>query len=592
MDKNKLLDSIRNMENKHQTKSYFSFSNTKSLVINLSEETFSDFEIPQSILLEYLGGKGLALRLWAEFVQEDVDNENSYEADNPVVFANPFMINSGKPELNFYTVVYRSPVTGGIMSGMSSTSFGECLDHLGYKALILIGRLRRQTVVKISNKGVSFSVSELYVGKNVNETDELLNGRKDYTSLTIGTAGENKIQFASLICEKQFIGRGGLGYIFGLKNIKSLLIQRGKEVHVPADSEGFYNSTKKIQQKLAKSNWTQMSLIQDGTRKGWIPVANFTRRMDPRNFHLQGDELHRKYEAKKTNIFESYADCRYVSSSGELFPGYATTVMLGPNLDCFDMECIIEREKACLDQGIDSVSVGNIIGWFGFSEGFSKAYPFDISSNSEVLELIENISSRTGIGKVLSLGVKKAATEFGNEETALHTNGLECGPFDFRGNWAQSLLELTNNDMFLPSSYSLSVNPEEIADNVIIEENIMFALNCIGFSSLYSMPFFEEYKTLKTRFFKKRLLKKDLIFLSMVFSSYSGIEIEPFEITEIGRRCWHLKNLINKALGFNMKEVNINDFFQVEFQSSFKQKAAVPWHKIKFAYLKKRLADE
>lgn len=585
MEKEILLNSIQNLEKTYPRKNDYVFSNSNALILNLSEEKFQQYEIPQSFLIEYLGGKGLALRLWAEFAGENVDKEDSYEADNPIVFANPAMINSGMKETNFFSIVFRSPITKGIISCMSSVSFGQSLDALGYKALILIGRLRRQTVIKIGKDGVSFRVSERYVGKNVSETESLLELDEKYTSLTIGTAGELKIPFSSVVSEGQSIDRGGLGYVFGLKNVKSIIIQKNEEIHQPGDFDGFHNFSKKFHHKLEKSRWSQLDLLKEGSRKGWIPVGNFSRRVDPRIFHLTGDEVCRKYSARKTTIFEYYSDCRHISKDSKLFPGYSTIAMLGANLNCFDMEDIIKREKACLDIGIDPVSTGNILGWFSTLQ--------NLGDNKSVLNLIENIGSKSGIGAVLSKGVREAAKELGNQQKAYHTSGLECGPFDFRGNWAQSLLELTNSFLLLPDYMSKNKTPKNISNSVVDEENLILGMNNIGFSSMFLIPFFEEHDNFFTKLFgkvqKKLITIKKLSYIAIAFSSYSGIDLCVEEILDIGKNSWNLLNKINQALGINIYDIDIPNFFLINPNSSHKQKITVPWHKLKYSYLNKRV---
>ena len=69
----------------------------KALVLDLSEESHFEWTIPESICDSYVSGPALGARLWAEFAGSDVEEESTYESNNPIVVTASALSNSGMP---------------------------------------------------------------------------------------------------------------------------------------------------------------------------------------------------------------------------------------------------------------------------------------------------------------------------------------------------------------------------------------------------------------------------------------------------------------------------------------------------------------
>ncbi len=57
----------------------------RALVLDLSDETSFDWEVPEKYTDCYISGPALGARLWAEFAGADVEESPTYESNNPVV---------------------------------------------------------------------------------------------------------------------------------------------------------------------------------------------------------------------------------------------------------------------------------------------------------------------------------------------------------------------------------------------------------------------------------------------------------------------------------------------------------------------------
>ena len=164
--------------------------NLKALVLDLGEETHYEWVIPEQILDSYISGPALGARLWAEFAGSDVEEESTYESNNPIVITASALTNSGIAGCESVSITFRSPVTGRLAFNVVSNSVGMRLDALGYCALVVIGRLRRPTVIDVRKSGVTYNVSEIFIGYTVSQIENLVGVGPMTTALSIGPAGE------------------------------------------------------------------------------------------------------------------------------------------------------------------------------------------------------------------------------------------------------------------------------------------------------------------------------------------------------------------------------------------------------------------
>ena len=273
----------------------------KALILDLSEEAHYEWTIPESFRDSYVSGPALGARLWAEFAGSDVEDESTYESNNPIVITASALSNSGMPGCESVSIAFRSPVTGRLCFNVVSDTVGMRLDALGYAALVIIGRLRRPTIVDIRKSGVTYNVTELFIGYTVSQVESLVGVGPLTTALSIGPAGEQKVPFAAVVCEGMSTGRGGLGCVFGFKNIKALCItgfstefrRQGNEDEIRKANAALLQIMDESEycRKLRRGGST--ALINRASKNGWAPVFNFGRRTDPRLFHLGGEETSR-----------------------------------------------------------------------------------------------------------------------------------------------------------------------------------------------------------------------------------------------------------------------------------------------------------
>ncbi|HHX74875.1 MAG TPA: aldehyde ferredoxin oxidoreductase, partial [Firmicutes bacterium] len=100
----------------------------------------------------------------------------------------------------------------------------------------------------------------------------------------------------------------------------------------------------------------------------------------------------------------------YHDSNGNYVTGgleYETTVMMGPNLDIYDMDFLAKVDYVLDDLGIDSIEMGNAIAMC--MEGGKIAW----GDQDAVLALLEEIARGTEFGKILAQGTERVGKYLG-----------------------------------------------------------------------------------------------------------------------------------------------------------------------------------
>ncbi len=603
MDKKRLDSCMAESDKLFSSGKDLGFKGQAALVYNLLTGESSTFAIPSLWFDSYISGPALAARLWAEFCGPGAEDKGLFEMDNPVVITAGAVSGKGVPSSELTSFAYRSPQDGRLSINSVSSFFGSRLLRRGYSALIITNRARRQSVLHINSDGLKLEVTERYSMMSISETEKALFLSSDCSSVIIGPAGEKSVVYATAVSDKHFCGRGGLGYVLGLKNLKAVVVNA--PVQEKRDTERFRDLNEVVENTRKSST---IDFVRCANRYGWAPVNNFSLRTDPRLFFLSLDEMVRRL------------------GSFEDLPPYNAILMLGSNCGCFDPLTVVDRCNKALEMGFDPVSLGNILGWAREAQKrgvvlFSK--DMDFSDNGDFFSIISQIIYGTGFGFHARYGLKEVSNFYEATEYAYEDDGLETGPADLRGSYYQALSQ-ARRSWFVPYPAFLPLlTKTETASVFEFFESLSMGLECFGLSSyliychLINSGKFKIQKLLtKTRVapsaeaavlsllstvegsedcvavkaMNLKGLKKKLILLK---AKIKGTPIGPVtqeDIIKAGVRCRYLIDRINEALGHN--GVNIPDYFKTDPQSNYRKESVVPFFSLLDEYNHRKALSE
>ena len=420
----------------------------KLLRINLKNKRYSVEEIPDSVLENTLGGKGLGTYLLLENNQKGVD---------PLSPENNFIISLGPvsgttiPGSSRYGIFTKSPLTGIFSESYSGGHAAEPMSRTGYDAFILEEASENPVYLEITEEEVVFHDAAHIWGKGTYDTEDIIKkevGASKVAVLTIGPAGENLIPFA--VVENDYwrsAGRTGVGAVLGSKKVKGLAFHgtRKREVANPELLEKF---VKKIRDK-GKADAGARVYRTLGTPM-LVSINNSVQAFPSRYWHLGTFDGSEELSAEKMNeqLKTSPKACaQCFMACGKLSkvqdgrhkglkiegPEYETIYAFGGLCMIHDLREIAYLNNICDEMGMDTITAGNLCAFAmeaSFMGKITEKIPY--GDPDAAADLLRDIVFRQGVGEVLSKGITYAAKAWDMEDVAIHVKGMEPAGYEPR----------------------------------------------------------------------------------------------------------------------------------------------------------------
>ncbi len=593
-------------------------SGRRYLFIDLSSESWEVRLFPLDQYRRYLGGEALAVSLWSSLVGDKV-KVDPLGADNPLCIVAGALTGTTTPCAGHVSIVARSPLTSLLGTASGATSFGYAMKKAGWDALVIAGSSRRPMVLRVGPSSVEFRTSERLIGLSSEETVDSLNLSSEERVLCIGPAGEKKIPFASIVSDGFCFDRGGLGAVLGSKRIKALVIQEGDFEIDPVNPRVMSEAIGVVEKAVCASDYAQrlrlegtLGLMDRAMADGFAPVENFSKRTDPRLFHLSGNECRRRFSIDAVDCAQCTMECRrtvQLPTGAMVLPDYETVAMLGGNLGNFDLALALQWFRQCVHFGLDPISTGNVLGWAMEAQrrgviGWASSLAF---GRTDTISLtIELIALRKGIGAQLSRGVRELSDAFGGTEFACHTQGLEMSAFDGRGAWGEALLMGLGEsfpsyaEIFYPRFFTKSLGARVAW--AIFHEDLVSSLRALGCCPHAAVPLIFEkprnaffgcamvsqlmvwFPSLMVKFFSPGLFGR-------LFLGLSGFELSDRELLAVGKRTVAMKRRLNVAMGIDSFPAVLPECFTLDPASNHPREEVVPYRRMYLRYLRLRAKD-
>ena len=140
-------------------------TNNKYLRINLSNQTWSSYPINYEDRKNYLGGKGLALKIFHDLLGHKMATLDPLGDDNVLIFAMGTILSSQAPCSARFEVYTKSPLTGLLFGSSCGGPFGEACKTSGWDGVIIEGKSTKPTVLKFGEESVEFIAADNIWGK-------------------------------------------------------------------------------------------------------------------------------------------------------------------------------------------------------------------------------------------------------------------------------------------------------------------------------------------------------------------------------------------------------------------------------------------
>ena len=428
--------------------------NGKILHIDLVRQT-TRVEVPDEKDYRIYAGGGM-LGTWL-LLRDTKPGNDALSPENQLIFASSVIAGQEAPGLARFSVVTKSPLSGGIAETRCEGSFGRHLKGSGYDAIVLHGRSAAPVALMMEGGHVTFRhAADIWGCDTTVATDRLLAlyGAEETRVAVIGPAGENLVRFASIVTDYAIQAmRMGAGAVMGSKNVKALVL---KGFNLPAlyDPEGVAAISRRFLEDMPKNSLAMWQKNAPGfsasadlsdSETAYIGVDNYRA-----NLKVEGSNYTR---ANYLKYYRGAMDCpgcpndciKRIDPAGETRKASGihqeVTGSMGPNLGNKNLEIMLESNVLCNLYGMDPVSLGFTISFAMecFAAGLLEAddangLDLRFGAEGDILALVRDIANRKGLGDVLAEGSLRASKKIGKGSAgfAMQVKGIEMVSFEPR----------------------------------------------------------------------------------------------------------------------------------------------------------------
>ncbi len=440
----------------------------KMLRVDLASGGWSVEAVPISDVELLVGGRGLAAACLYRELRPGVD---PLGPENKLILTAGVLSGTSAQGFSRWIAVTKSPLTGGFMRSVGGGDFGAFIRFAGYDLILIEGAAPRLSYLLIEPSGVKVMDGSGLAGLDTQATQQRLAERhgSGVRVACIGPAGEQLARFATITHGRRTAARGGVGTVMGSKLLKAVVLAGGPR---PATSRpDQFSELVRRQIAILKEHPRRKQMTELGTTAmtevscymGCFPVKNF------QGGGLPGVEglFAENYSKMKVGNFGCYScmtRCGQVhrvpggpfSGAFSEGPEYETIWSFGGQVGNVDPAAAVEADARCDLLGLDTISAGNAIGFacelterglLSASEGMVSHVEPRWGDNRAILDLVEAIAHRRGLGDLLAEGVRRAAQIIGGGTGyyAMHCKGLELPGYDPRAIKGYALSYATSN---------------------------------------------------------------------------------------------------------------------------------------------------
>lgn len=558
--------------------------NGKILRVDLSSGKIATEEFPENFYRQYFGGEGFTGYFLLKELSPGVD---PLGPGNKLIFAAGPLTGVPVGGCGRHSVGGKSPLTGAFGEAEAGGYWGTELKMAGFDAIIIEGKAEKPVYLFIRDGEAQLRDARHLWGKKALECQDAIReelGDPLIKVALIGPAGENLVRFANIMNDLDAAaGRTGMGAVMGSKNLKAVACRGHQRVSL-ADPP----AVKDIARWIRDNTPITLKGMRDFGTSRLVPTLNSSGGLPTRNFQLGSIEGADKIsgQAMKDTIlvnrracFACPVQCKrevkvdepYVVDPRYGGPEYETIAALGSNCDITDLKVIAKGGELANAYGLDSISCGVAISFAMecFENGLltstdTGGIDLRFGNESAMLQMVEQIALRRGLGDLLAEGVARAAKKIGSgaEEFAFHIKGQELPMHEPR--WKQGMgvgfsMSPTGADHchnIHDSAYTEMTPSLEMLNAVGILEPM--PLNDLSPAKIRLFKYYSEFIHLLNCsvccYFVMALGLVGFDRITQLVRSVTGWDTTFFELLKIGERAANLARVFNLREGFTAQD--------------------------------------
>jgi len=385
----------------------------KILQVNLTDSEIET--IPTNPYAEqYLGGRGIASRLYWETVPPEV---RAFDPENRLIFMTGTLVATGAQGASRLSIAGKSPMTlpESYCYGNMGGFFGAELKKAGFDGIIISGCAPRPVYLWINNHKVELRDASALWGKGAYRTGEMLQHAHgdNVRFVTTGVAGERLIRTAIAFASHQSTSTAGFGAVMGSKNLKAIAVRGTGKLSV-ADPDRL-KELNLYTVKICKRCTLAAPPIVMATGRGHIVEVIGKGRCYQcglecnRQLYRYGQRLE---GYRRCQSMEYYLPWKYSQEEEPIDTFFdAPTLANDYSIDTFELQSMVDWLYACYKTG-------------SLTEEETGLPLSKIGTRAFLENLLHSIAYREGFGDILAEGLVRAGEKVSEKARALFSKNI------------------------------------------------------------------------------------------------------------------------------------------------------------------------
>ena len=518
-------------------------------------------------LMEYLGGVGIAMKLFEENFHPEFPPLHEKQ---PVIFA----IGAAStvfPVLTKTVAVFFSPHTGELGESYAGGRLAFSMMHAGFDAIVLTGRAKKPTYISVRSDTVVFKDARAMWGLPSTVIGRIIREREPGTGkrsiIRIGPAGENGVTYASVCVDTyRHFGRLGLGAVLGSKNIKAIQVFGTSSIPI-ADFKSYWKVYREIYKKCTETELMQKYHdlgtpinVEPLNAVGGLPTKNLKQAVFEHGENISGEKFAKNNLVRKMACAGCPVGCIHIGQFRREFDeqgheyesisvgyDYELIFSLGSFIGVKTTQEVLELIDEVEELGMDAMSAGVVLGWA--TEAFRKGLvteqetivPLAFGNKDNYINALRYIANlENDFYAALAKGVKHASSVYGGEDFAMHIAGNEMAGYHTGYGSLVGMACGARHSHLCNGGYSFDqgmkkMDADQVVDKIFKEEVERCMLNslimCLFARKVYDRPTI-------------------LSALNVI-----GYNYQDEDLSLIAEKIYATKLRIKKAMGFDQEQV-------------------------------------
>lgn len=420
----------------------------KVLHVNLTTGALEVEEPDERFYRTYLGGSAMGAYYLLRYTPPGADPlgpENTLSLMVGVTTGAPF---SGQSRL---VATAKSPLTGLVGDSQSGGFWPAELKAAGFDGIVIRGRAKRPVYLWIDEGRAELRDATRLWGRFTGEVEDAIweeLGDKRIRIVQCGPAAEAGVRFGAIISmANRANGRTGMGTVMAAKNLKAVAV-RGRGHPALADPDAVRALARWGAEHLEQSDVEGLGIfgtaevVMPQNHDGGLPTRNWSSGFFEGAEALSGQRMAQTILKERDTCFGCVIRCKRVVEVTEGpfrvdprygGPEYETLATMGSYCGVSDLAAVARANQLCNMYGMDTIACGATIAWAMdcFERGLITVAQTDglelrFGNAAALVEMVERIGRREGLGRILGEGSARAAETLGvGRELVMAVKGHE-----------------------------------------------------------------------------------------------------------------------------------------------------------------------